>query len=120
MKQRQSNRKNEKPVEDYLVKKVKELGGMSLKWPAIGRRGVPDRICVLPQTGTIFVEVKADGNSATKLQLHTIQQINDSGGIALVVEGKSGVNEFVSFVKTFDKGDTDGQRGGHETSRVLH
>jgi len=94
-------RKREKIVEDYLVKKIKELGGMSLKWPAVGRKGVPDRICITPQAGTIFVEVKADFGRPTKLQVYTIDQINAKGGVAMLAIGKRGVDEIIDFVKAF-------------------
>jgi hypothetical protein len=38
---------NEKRLEQRLVKKVKEKGGLCLKWTSPGTTGVPDRLVIL-------------------------------------------------------------------------
>jgi hypothetical protein len=57
----------ESDIEKYLVKRVKELGGMCPKVEWIGREGAPDRVVMLPASGpkypcfpaaTIWVECK--------------------------------------------------------------
>ena len=48
----------ESKVEERLVRGVKRLGGMCLKWVSPGCTGVPDRIVVLPGGRVIFVELK--------------------------------------------------------------
>ena len=40
----------ERDVEDYLVKRVKAMGGEVRKVKWIGRRGAPDRLVMLPET----------------------------------------------------------------------
>ena len=48
---------NEKKIEQRLVKKVKEKGGLCLKWTSPGTTGVPDRL-VIYQGRIIPVELK--------------------------------------------------------------
>jgi hypothetical protein len=58
----------EKTIEQALVKRVKELGGMAEKFVSPGRRSVPDRLITLPGNVIIFVELKSEGKHATPLQ----------------------------------------------------
>lgn len=48
----------EKDVERKLVKMIESHGGLCLKWVCPGHSGVPDRICLLPGGGVVFVELK--------------------------------------------------------------
>jgi hypothetical protein len=55
----------ESDIEKYLVKRVKELGGMCPKVEWVGREGAPDRVVMLPERfdadpydHTIWVELK--------------------------------------------------------------
>ena len=58
----------EKTIEQALVKRVKELGGMAEKFVSPGRRSVPDRLITLPGNVIIFVELKAPNKYPTELQ----------------------------------------------------
>ena len=94
-------------IEKYLVDQVKKIGGMCLKWPALAQKGVPDRIIIHPNLGTVFVEVKRLGGVATKLQQSMINKINAYGGIALVVEGYGGVDAFIDFASNTKHSDCE-------------
>ena len=48
----------EKDLEARLVREVKAMGGMCLKWVCPGNRGVPDRIALLPGGRVAFIEMK--------------------------------------------------------------
>lgn len=48
----------EKFLEQKLVRRVKAVGGLCLKWSSPGAAGVPDRIVLLPGGRVIFVEMK--------------------------------------------------------------
>ena len=48
----------EKDLEAKLVREVKAMGGMCLKWVCPGNRGVPDRIALLPGGRVVFIEMK--------------------------------------------------------------
>ena len=47
----------EKTIEEKLVKKAKERGGVALKFVSPGLDGMPDRIVILPDGHVGFVEV---------------------------------------------------------------
>lgn len=58
----------ESAIENALVARVKNLGGLCEKFTSPNRRAVPDRLVTLPGGKIIFVELKAPGKKATKLQ----------------------------------------------------
>lgn len=58
----------ERMLERKLVARVVSLGGIAYKFASPGRRGVPDRLCLLPGGRVVFVEVKAPGRKPTALQ----------------------------------------------------
>ena len=51
----------EKEIESKLIKPVKSMGGLCLKFVAPGFTGVPDRIILLPGAHILFVETKKPG-----------------------------------------------------------
>lgn len=55
----------ERDIEQALVRRVKELGGLCEKFVSPGRRSVPDRLVTLPNNRVIFVELKAPGKKPT-------------------------------------------------------
>lgn len=48
----------ESSIESYLVRKVKEHGGLCYKFVSPGNPGVPDRIIITPTGKTVYVELK--------------------------------------------------------------
>lgn len=58
----------EKQIEAYLVKRVKELGGVAYKFTSPAHRGVADRVVCLPDGSTWFIELKAEGGRLSPLQ----------------------------------------------------
>lgn len=69
----------ESRVENYLKKKVEKLGGKAFKWAPVGVTGVPDRMVLLPGGKIIFVELKAPGKKARKLQEYRAKQLRELG-----------------------------------------
>ena len=61
----------ERDIDKALCQRVKELGGTCEKFGSFNRRGVPDRLVILPHNLVIFVELKAPGQKPTR------QQTND-------------------------------------------
>ena len=51
----------EKDVEKRLIKPVRELGGLCLKFETPGYTGVPDRLLLFPGGRVVFVETKSPG-----------------------------------------------------------
>ncbi len=82
----------ESTIEDYLVKRVKALGGIILKGDVPGRVFV-DRICILPGGRVVFVEVKRPkGGRREKHQTETIRRLVELGHEAVFVKTKEEVD----------------------------
>ncbi len=82
----------EADIEEYLVAKVKQHGGLTLKLVSPGMAGVPDRI-VLGKGGRIsFVELKAPMRKPTPLQESRIEQLRSMGFPVWVVDNQMSVD----------------------------
>ena len=80
------NRDSEKYLERTLCAEVKKMGGVAYKFVSPGHRGVPDRICVLPNGFIMFVELKSKGKKPSPLQELEIARIKSLGGHVSVVD----------------------------------
>ena len=69
----------ESDVERYLRKQVEANGGKCWKWVSPGRRGVPDRIVIMPGGVVAFVELKAPGKTERADQVHVQKMLRDLG-----------------------------------------
>lgn len=78
----------ERDVEAVLVRAVKAAGGTAYKFVSPGHDGVPDRMCVFPGGGIVFVELKAPGKSPTPLQMRQIQRLRSLGCRVEVIDSK--------------------------------
>ena len=90
--------KSEKWLERYLQKEVKKLGGESFKWTSVNRRGVPDRIVVLPINNVTFWEVKSLGKKPTPIQLHMHHIFKAIGVEVYVVDSKKKIDVILKEV----------------------
>jgi len=88
----------ENKVERYLHDRVTSLGGTSRKWVSPGRRGVPDRIVVLPW-GIWLVEVKTIEGRLSPDQEREHQRLRDAGAVVKVVYGHAGVDQLIEELK---------------------
>lgn len=84
----------ESKVERALVARVKSLGGDCEKFSSPGRRGVPDRIVLLPGGRIVFVELKAPGKQATKLQERDHTRRRALGFDVKVIDSLESANAF--------------------------
>lgn len=80
-------------VEDYLVAGVEKLGGECLKLEVKGRRGWPDRLCVLPGGVHMFIELKRPkGGVLSRQQQSRIDWLCDNGHMAIAVKNRAEVD----------------------------
>jgi hypothetical protein len=71
--------KIESAVRDWAFSR----GIMSVKFTPAGSNGWPDRMFILPGTGTVvFIEFKAPGEELRTLQEYRIKQLTDQGAFA--------------------------------------
>lgn len=89
----------EKKVKDKIKKIVKEAGGYYAMpvMAGMAQNGTPD---ILVCVGGVFigVEAKANGGKPTKLQTIRLNEIRNTGGLAVVVDEKT-VDEFDRLVE---------------------
>lgn len=104
----------ESQVENYLVERVKALGGEVRKVRWIGRNGAPDRLVMLPEirkrirhdgpkgttyhdklvrpAATIWVELKAPGEKAKPHQQREHDRMRRMGQVVVVVDSFEAVD----------------------------
>lgn len=91
----------EKDIEAYLVRKIREAGGLAWKFVSPGTRGVPDRFCVLAGH-QFFVELKrpdAKRRKDEKLQEHRAKQLIEQGCSVYKIGTKAGVDLLLRWVQ---------------------
>lgn len=77
---------SESDVEAAFVARVKELGGMALKFTSPSRRAVPDRIVLMPNNRAYFCELKAPGARPTAAQHREHVRLRDLGFTVDVID----------------------------------
>lgn len=93
---------SEKAIEAYLVRRVKDLGGVCLKYSNPGVVGYPDRVVLLPGGFVVWVELKSKGRKPNRVQQLRIGQLRAMGHNVAVVDGKDQVDvllQAADFVK---------------------
>lgn len=88
----------ENKVERYLHDRATELGGTSRKWTSPGRKGVPDRIVIVPWA-IWLVEVKTTDGKLSPDQVREHQRLRDAGAVVKVVYGHAGVDQLIEELK---------------------
>jgi hypothetical protein len=85
-------------VEAFLVKRVRLLGGQSIKLAPM-QAGIPDRLVLLPGGRLFLVEVKAVGETPSEIQKHWhAKALKDQGIVVHVLVGEEGVREWLRAV----------------------
>ena len=76
----------ERAIESRLRIEAKKRGGMALKFVSPGMNGVPDRLVLMPNGKSAFVELKAAGKLPSALQRKRMKQLSDLGFMVFVVD----------------------------------
>lgn len=88
----------ESQIEKYLVRKVRECGGLCFKFTSPGNPGVPDRIVITPTGRTIYVELKTDVGRLAKVQKWQRSEMEKRGADVRVLYGLEAVKSFLTEV----------------------
>lgn len=88
----------ESKIESYLVRKVKERGGLCYKFVSPGNPGVPDRIIVTPDGRTVYVELKTEIGRLAKVQKWQRCELEKRGADVRVLYGMDDVRNFLREV----------------------
>lgn len=97
----------ESVIEQYLVDRVKALGGEVRKVKWIGRRGAPDRLVMLPaqfnteatyfrERATLWIELKAPGEKPKPHQRREHEAMRAMGQTVVVVDSIERVDEVLA------------------------
>lgn len=88
----------ESKIEKALVTQVKSIGGLAWKFVSPGTAGVPDRLVILPDGRTIYVELKRPGQKPEPLQEYRHKQLRERGHQVHVIDSIEGVKAFIREV----------------------
>ena len=87
---------SEKAIERYLSDCVREAGGVCLKYSNPNMAGYPDRVAIMPNGVTVWVELKSQGKKPSKLQVIRIESMKQLGHKVYVIDSKQGVDLMMS------------------------
>ena len=94
----------EKSVENRLKTACRRRGAMAYKFVSPGRRGVPDRLIVMPGGRCVFVELKKAGETPDPLQVEEIKKLRKLGAEVYVAAGAAEVADLVKRLFTQEGG----------------
>ena len=89
----------EKKIEQKLVKAVRDIGGLALKFVSPGCDGVPDRLILIAYGKVAFVEVKAKGKKPRPIQIRRINQIKNLGFLVFILDDEKDIPSIIKQVK---------------------
>ena len=89
----------EPAIENRLVTKVKQLGGIPYKFSSAARRHVPDRLCVFPTGLVVFVECKSPGKKLRPAQAAECKKLQVRGHFVTMVDSYDSVDQFIADTK---------------------
>lgn len=86
----------EKAIEKYLHTQARAHGGYTYKWVSPGRRGVNDRLLLLPGGRIAFVETKSTGDKVEPHQARVHTRLADLGFLVAVADTRERVDEAIA------------------------
>jgi hypothetical protein len=89
-------------IEKHLVAQAKKQGFLCFKFTSPGRSGVPDRV-LIGHGHTIFVELKAPGETPRRLQEVIIQEMRDYSARVDVIDSQDLVDELLTELTSATK-----------------
>ena len=92
----------EKPIEQSLVKAVRQMGGMCPKFISPGMDGMPDRMVLLPKGKIVFVEVKAPGKKPRPLQVRRHEQLRKLGFSVFILDDPAAIPTLLEGIVASD------------------
>lgn len=90
----------EKQIESKLLKAVRQLRGLCLKFVSPSFDGVPDRIVLLPEGKIAFVETKRTGGKMRPLQLRRKKQIEQLGFKVFCLDDPNDIKEVLDEIQS--------------------
>ena len=82
-------------LEKKCMTVVESLGGMGIKLNPVNRRGIPDRLILLPGRRVLFVEFKAARKKPRKNQSLWLERLQCLGFTARCIDNR---DDFISLI----------------------
>lgn len=96
----------EAAIEKAFVEAVRKSSGLALKFVSPGMNGMPDRLVLMPGGKIAFVEVKAPGQKARKLQKRRHARLRTLGFAVYVLDRADDIPAMVQEIGGGDDGCT--------------
>ena len=90
----------EKVIEQKLVQKAKEMGGMAPKFVSPGLDGMPDRLVLLPVGRMAFIELKAPGRQLRPLQEKRKRQLQALGFLVFCIDDENQIGGLLDEIQS--------------------
>ncbi len=88
----------ESQIEAHLTQRVKSLGGLCWKFTSPNLRGVPDRVLLMPEGQTYWIELKAPGQQPNILQQRRHAELRQRGHRILMLDSIDAVDYFLEAI----------------------
>lgn len=88
----------EKHIEQKLIKKVKDKGGLALKLVSPSLDGLPDRLLLLSKGKIAFAELKAPGKKLRPLQEKRKRQLEELGFLVFEIDNANEIDEIIEEI----------------------
>ena len=92
----------EKCLEKKLVKAVKSVDGLALKFVSPSYNGMPDRIVLIPKGKIGFVEIKDKGKKPRALQVLRHKQLSMLGFKVYVLDDAEQIEKIIKEIGSDD------------------
>jgi hypothetical protein len=90
----------EKQIEQKLVKAVRGMDGLALKFVSPGFDGVPDRLILLPYGRMAFAEIKSMGCKLRPMQVRRKRQLEALGFSVYVIDGEEQIGGMLNEIQS--------------------
>lgn len=90
---------SEKFFEKRLVTQARIMGCLAVKMKDEMNSGLPDRLIVMPDGRTVWVELKSVGKKPTALQASRIRQLKELGHEVFVVTDRPELEMVLGWIK---------------------
>lgn len=110
----------ERDIEEWLVRQIRELGGIADKFVSPGNPGVPDRLIVIPGGHVIFVELKTEIGRMSNIQKWQRERYRKMGVDFRIIKGKKEAEDFINEIRTARLSENGiPEDNGYQKSRVV-
>lgn len=88
-------------IENWLVRQVRDLGGICDKFTSPSNPGVPDRLIVMPGGRVIFVELKTETGKLANIQVWQHKRYRELGADVRLIKGMDEARKLVEELKEY-------------------